>query len=67
MVPEVSERVETTWRCQLGREQVRACKADDGYCYVGEYPHGAWVPRGETTRHWSQRVMREWLERRRPT
>ena len=57
--------VATTWRCRLGREQVRACKSDRGYCWTSACPHGAWVPKGETTRHWVARVNREWLERRR--
>lgn len=53
-----------TWRCLLGRAQVRACKADGGYFYRGDCPHGAWVPKGETTAHWEARVSREWMERR---
>lgn len=53
----------TTWRCLLGREQVRACKADRGHCYVSDCPLGWYVPKGETTRHWQRRVCREWLER----
>ena len=58
--------IATTWRCLLGREQVRACKADGGYCYVSDCPHGWYVPKGETTRHWRRRVNREWLERQKP-
>ena len=56
----------TTRRCLLGREQVRACKADGGHCYVSDCPHGFYVPKGETTRHWRRRMSREWLARQTP-
>jgi len=58
--------VDTTWRCRLGREQVRTCTDDKWDCCTGICPHGAWVPKGETTRHWVARVNREWLEREKP-
>ncbi|MFA5387398.1 MAG: hypothetical protein WC322_03290 [Candidatus Paceibacterota bacterium] len=48
--------IKESWRCRLGRKQLRDCKSDGGYCYVGECPHGAWVPVGESTRDWTRRV-----------
>jgi hypothetical protein len=53
-----------TWRCLLGREQKRACLADGGHCYEGDCPHGAYIPKGETVRHWRARMDKELNERR---
>ena len=54
-----------SWRCLGGRAQMKTCRADGGHCFVSDCPHGAWIPRGETTAHWRKRVDREWIEAQR--
>jgi hypothetical protein len=52
-----------SWRCLLGRAQVKACTSDGGFCYTGDCPHGQYIQDGETTAHWKARTNREWLAR----
>jgi len=55
-----------SWRCLLGREQMRNCTDDKGDCWKGCCPHSVLVPVGETTRHWEARVSHEYTERNTP-